>query len=124
MENKELTYNDFLQRLDMRDILLDAGYHQNRRFGLRLPSFSRMDSEGKRIRGDKFVITKQGKCCTQPPRQREYNVVSFIKEHPLLFAEYRKGMDLDRLVNLVCSRLLNGPVVQSRQDIRPFHIAV
>lgn len=60
MENKELTYNDFLQRLDMRDILLDAGYHQNRRFGLRLPSFSRMDSEGKRIRGDKFVITKQG----------------------------------------------------------------
>ena len=106
MENKELTYNDFLQRLDMRDILLDAGYHQNRRFGLRLPSFSRMDSEGKRIRGDKFVITKQGKCCTQPPRQREYNVVSFIKEHPLLFAEYRKGMDLDRLVNLVCSRLL------------------
>lgn len=27
MENKELTYNDFLQRLDMRDILLDAGYH-------------------------------------------------------------------------------------------------
>ena len=123
MENKELTYNDFLQRLDIRDVLLDAGYHQNRRFGLRLPSFIRMDSEGKRIRGDKFVITKQGKCCTQPPRQREYNVVSFIKGHPLLFAEYREGMDLDRLVNLVCSRLLNRPVVQSRQDIRPFHIA-
>ncbi len=123
MENKELTHNDFLQRLDIRDVLLDAGYHQNRRFGLRLPSFIRMDSEGRRIRGDKFVITKQGKCCTQPPRQREYNVVSFIKEHPLLFAEYREGMELDRLVDLVCSRLLNGPVVQSRQDIRPFHIA-
>ena len=123
MENKELTHNDFLQMLDIRDVLLDAGYHQNQRFGLHLPSFIRMDSEGRRIRGDKFVITKQGKCCTQPPRQREYNVVSFIKEHPLLFAEYRKGMDLDGLVDLVCSRLLNGPVVQSRQDIHPFHIA-
>ena len=123
MENKELTHNDFLQRLDIRDVLLDAGYHQNRRFGLRLPSFIRTDSEGRRIRGDKFVITRQGKCCTQPPRQREYNVVSFIKEHPLLFAEYREGMDLNRLVDLVCSRLLNSPVVQSRQDIRPFDIA-
>ena len=123
MENKELTHNDFLQRLDMRDVLLDAGYHQNRRFGLRLPSFIRTDSEGRRIRGDKFVITKQGKCCTQPPRQKEYNVVSFIKEHPTLFAEYREEMNLDRLVDLVCSRLLNDPVVQSRQDIRPFHIA-
>lgn len=123
MENKELTHDDFLQRLDIRDVLLDAGYRQNRRFGLRLPSFIRTDSEGRRIRGDKFVITKQGKCCTQPPRQREYDVVSFIKEHPLLFAEYREGIDLNRLVGLVCSRLLNSPVVQPRQDIRPFDIA-
>lgn len=130
MNDKELTHNDFLQRLDIRDVLLDAGYRQNRRFGLRLPSFIRMNSEGKRIRGDKFVITRQGKCCTQPPRQREYNVVSFIREHPLLFAEYREGMDLDRLVNLVCHRLLNTPVkergkltVQPRQAIRPFNMA-
>lgn len=84
MNDKELTHDDFLQRLDIRDVLLDAGYRQNRRFGLRLSSFIRTDSEGKRIRGDKFVITQHGKCCCQPPRQKEYNVVSFIKEHPHL----------------------------------------
>ena len=109
MNDKKLTHNDFLQRLDIRDVLLDAGYRQNRRFGLRLSSFIRTDSEEKRIRGDKFVITQQGKCCCQPPRQKEYNVVSFIKEHPALFAEYYEGIDLNRLVNLVCSRLLNIP---------------
>ena len=130
MNNKELTHNDFLQKLDIRDVLLDAGYRQNRRFGLRLSSFIRTDSEGKRIRGDKFVITQQGKCCIQPPRQKEYNVVSFIKEHPTLFAEYREGIDPNRLVNLVCSRLLNIPgkergelTAQPQQDTRTFDFA-
>lgn len=130
MNDKELTQDDFLQRLDIRDILLDAGYRQNRRFGLRLSSFIRTDSEGKRIRGDKFVITQHGKCCSQPPRQKEYNVVSFIKEHPALFAEYREGIDPNRLVNLVCSRLLNIPVREygvqtapTKTDLRPFDIA-
>ena len=129
MNDKKLTHNDFLQRLDIRDVLLDAGYRQNRRFGLRLSSFIRTDSEGKRIRGDKFVITQQGKCCSQPPRQKEYNVVSFIKEHPTLFAEYHEGIDPNRLVNLVCSRLLNIPfeeyevqTVPAKQDLRPFDI--
>ena len=122
MNDKELTHDDFLQRLDIRDVLLDAGYRQNRRFGLRLSSFIRTDSEGKRIRGDKFVITQHGKCCCQPPRQKEYNVVSFIKEHPTLFAEYHEGIDPNRLVNLVCSRLLNIPV-EDKQNLRPFDIA-
>ena len=130
MNDKELTHNDFLQRLDIRDVLLDAGYRQNRRFGLRLSSFIRTDSEGKRIRGDKFVITRHGKCCSQPPRQKEYNVVSFIKEHPTLFTEYREGIDPNRLVNLVCSRLLNIPTkecgvhtVPAKHDLLPFDIA-
>lgn len=129
MNDKKLTHNDFLQRIDIRDVLLDAGYRQNRRFGLRLSSFIRTDSEGKRIRGDKFVITQHGKCCSQPPRQKEYNVVSFIKEHPTLFAEYHEGIDPNRLVNLVCSRLLNIPfeeyevqTVPAKQDLRPFDI--
>ena len=59
----------------------------------------------------------------------EYNVVSFIKEHPALFAEYYEGIDLNRLVNLVCSRLLNIPfeeyevqTVPVKQDLRPFDI--
>ena len=130
MNDKELTYDDFLQRLDIRDILIDAGYRQNRRDGLRYPSYVRLDSNGQRIRGDKFIITQQGKGCSQPPRQKEYNVISFIKEHPHLFAEYREGINPHRLVELVCYRLLHYPIperetrtVQPQQDIRPFDIA-
>ena len=51
MNDKKLTHNDFLQRLDIRDVLLDAGYRQNRRFGLRLSSFIRTDSEEKAYPG-------------------------------------------------------------------------
>lgn len=97
---------------------------------MRLSSFIRTDSEGKRIRGDKFVITQHGKCCCQPPRQKEYNVVSFIKEHPHLFAEYHEGINPDRLVELVCYRLLHYPIPeqetrtgQPQRDTRPFDIA-
>lgn len=29
--NGDLTYNDFLQRLRIQDVLVDAGYHLNKR---------------------------------------------------------------------------------------------
>lgn len=126
----ELTYNDFLSRLSIQDVLLDAGYHLNRRDGLRYPSYVRLDSDGRRVRGDKFIVTRNGQCCFQPPHQKLYNVISFIKAHPQMFAEYRAGMQPDRLVNLVCNRLLNHPVaersekiVQPRQEAKPFDIA-
>lgn len=125
----ELTYNDFLSRLSIQDVLLDAGYHVNRRDGLRYPSYVRLDSEGRRVRGDKFIVTQNGQCCFQPPHQKLYNVISFIKAHPQMFAEYRGGMQPDRLVNLVCNRLLNHPIeqrdtkiIQPRQDARPFDL--
>ena len=130
MREGELTYDDFLQRLNIQDVLIDAGYHLNRRDGLRYPSYVRLDSEGRRIRGDKFIVTQQGKCCFQAQQQRVYNIISFIKEHPHFFSEYRAGMSPDRLVNLVCNRLLNHPIedrttriIQPKRDIRPFDIA-
>ena len=46
MANGELTYDDFLQRLNIQDVLIDAGYHLNRRDGLRYPSYIRTDSNG------------------------------------------------------------------------------
>ena len=82
MANGELTYDDFLQRLDIQDILMDAGYHLNKRDGLRYPSYIRTDSNGTRIRGDKFIVTPNGKCCFQPPQQKLYNIISFIKAFP------------------------------------------
>lgn len=130
MREGDLTYDDFLQRLNIQDVLIDAGYHLNRRDGLRYPSYVRIDSEGRRIRGDKFIVTQQGKCCFQAQQQKVYNIISFIKEHPQFFTEYRVGMSPDRLVNLVCNRLLNHPIedrttriIQPKRDIRPFDIA-
>lgn len=129
MATGELTYNDFLSRLSIQDVLLDAGYQVNKRDGLRYPSYVRLDSDGRRVRGDKFIVTRNGQCCFQPPHQKLYNVISFIKAHPQLFAEYRAGMQPDRLVNLVCNRLLNNPVaeretkiIQPRAEVKPFDI--
>lgn len=130
MREGELTYNDFLQRLNIQDVLIDAGYHLNKRDGLRYPSYVRIGSDGRRVRGDKFIVTQNGQCCFQPPQQKLYNIISFIKEHPQLFAEYRAGISGDRLVNLVCNRLLNRPVperemriIQPKRDIKPFDMA-
>ena len=106
----ELTYDDFKSRINIQDLLVDAGYQLNRRDGLRYPSYVRMDSSGHRVRGDKFIVTGNGLCCFQPPELKNYNVISFIKEHPHLFSEYTPGMKADRLVNLVCNRMLNNPI--------------
>lgn len=129
MRNGDLTYDDFLQRLNIQDVLIDAGYHLNRRDGLRYPTYIRLDNEGRRIRGDKFIVTQQGKCCFHAQQQKVYNIISFIKEHPHFFAEYHAGMSPDRLVNLVCNRLLHIPVteretriVQPKRDVKPFQM--
>lgn len=50
MANNELTYNDFLQRLNIQELLVDAGYQLNKRDGLRYPSYVKVDSHGQRVR--------------------------------------------------------------------------
>ncbi len=124
----ELTYDDFQRRLSIQDVLQDAGYRLNRRDGLRYPSYVRIGSDGRRVHGDKFIVTRNGMCCFRPPEQRNYNVIGFIKAFPEMFAEYRPGMDKDRLVNLVCNRLLNNPVERtmgsygSQREQKPFDV--
>ncbi|MBR1434745.1 MAG: hypothetical protein IJ584_06520, partial [Bacteroidales bacterium] len=112
------SYDDYLQRLSILDLLRDAGYVRNRKDGMRYPSFVRLDEKGQRIRGDKFIVTQNGRCCFHPPVQKSYNVISFIKEHPHLFPEYSAGMNLDQLVNRVCCRLLNTPYVEKDTMIK------
>ena len=125
----ELTYEDYKRRLSIQELLVDAGYRLNRRDGLRYPSYVRIDSDGRRVRGDKFIVTGNGFCCFQPPERKNYNVISFIKEHPHFFPEYTPGMSKDKLVNLVCRRLLNEPqetretkIYNPTRDSRPFDI--
>lgn len=105
MRDGDLTYDDFLRQLSIQDVLLDAGYHLNRRDGLRYPSYVRLDNDGRRMRGDKFIVTAGGQCCFHPPEQKLYNVISFIKAHPQLFADHKAGMSPDHLVNVVCNSL-------------------
>ena len=114
----ELTYQDYMQRLSVMDVLRDAGYVRNRKDGMRYPSFVRLDERGQRIRGDKFIVTRDGQFCFHPPVQKNYNVISLIKEHPQFFPEYEAGMNLDRLVNKVCHRLLNTPYEEKEAKVR------
>ena len=118
-----------MQRLSVMDVLRDAGYVRNRKDGMRYPSFVRLDEHGQRIRGDKFIVTRDGQFCFHPPVQKNYNVISLIKEHPHLFPEYEVGMNLDRLVNKVCHRLLNTPyeekeaaVKEPQPELKPFDV--
>ena len=129
MNTNKLTYEDFKRRISIQEVLQDAGYHLYRRDGLRYPSFVRLGSDGRRIKGDKFIVSGGGTCCFQPPERRNYNIISFIKEHPYLFSDYRAGMSKDRLVNLVCCRLLNQPIeerkariVEPRKEHNPFRL--
>lgn len=87
----ELTYEDFKQRINIQEVLQDAGYRLNRKDGIRYPSYVRLDSNGRRIRGDKFIVTRNGLCCFQPPEQRNYNIISFIKEHPHFLLNTHRG---------------------------------
>ena len=111
------TYDDYLQRLTVQDLLKDAGYVRNRKDGLRYPSYVRLDEHGQRVRGDKFIVTQGGLRCFRPPEQKTYNVISFIKEHPDFFPEYEAGMNLDKLVNKVCHRLLNTPYEEKEAKV-------
>jgi hypothetical protein len=127
--NTPLTYDDFRERIDIQDVLRDAGYHLNRRDGLRWPSYVRVDGDGRRVHGDKFIVTANGRGCFHPPEIKVYSVVSFIVNHPDLFQEYRPGMNPHHLVNLVCNRLLNQPIdpsmrniIEPRRQSRPFSV--
>lgn len=113
----ELTFDDYKNRISIQEVLQDAGYHFYRRDGLRWPCYYRLDNEGRRIHGDKFIVCGNGKACFQPPQMRKYNVISFISEHPHFFPEGHAGKDPYAVVNQVCRRLLNEPVEERRQRI-------
>lgn len=129
MTSSQLTYQDYINKVSVYDLLSDGGYKLNRRDGLKYPCYVKLDSDGRRIRGDKFVVTHDGKCCFHPPVMRTYNVISLIKEFPEMFKESSQGYSGDRLVNAVCRRILNMPVERNdlnisdmRRQVKPFDI--
>lgn len=113
----EQTFADYRNRLNIKDVLEDAGYTFYKRDGLRYPAYVRLGSDGKRISGDKYIVMPNKNCCFQPPTIKLYSVTSFIWEHPDLFKEYKNGMKESALVHKVCQRLLNIPVEHRSQDV-------
>ena len=107
MGANDLTYQDYLDRISIQEALLHAGYTLNRRDGLRYPSYIRKDSDGRRIHGDKFIVTNHGTSCFRPPEQKTYNLISLIKTFPSMFPEHTRSNNPDHLVNEVCRALLN-----------------
>ena len=111
------------------DLTYHAGYRLNRRDGLRYPSYVRVDSNGQRVRGDKFIVTNQGKSCFRPPEQKTYNIISLIKTFPSMFPEYAGVKKTDHLVNEVCRKILNMPneyqdqrIIEGHRDLKPYDI--
>ena len=90
--NEEQKFEDYRNRLNIRDVLTDAGYTLHKRDGLRYPAYVRLDNDGRRIRGDKFIVMPNKNCCFQPPTIKLYSVTSFIWEHPNLFPEYNLSL--------------------------------
>lgn len=113
--NEDKSFAEYLQRLKIQDLLIDAGYQFYRKDGLRYPAYIRTDSEGKKIPGDKFLVNPRHNTCCKPPTLRSYNVISLIQNFPEMFPEYQSGKNPYLIVNEVCRRLLNMPP-QERQS--------
>ncbi len=128
-DTNELSYDDYLSRINIQELLRDAGYVHYRRDGTRYPTYVRLDSEGRRIRGDKFIVTANGKCCFHAPEQKRNNVESINKTIPQMITLNSPPHTNDRLVNLVCRRILNEPepertarIVDPVKERKPFSI--
>ena len=114
----EQTFADYRSRINIKEVLEDAGYTFYKRDGLRYPAYVGLDNNGQRIRGDKFIVMPNKNCCFQPPQIKLYSVTSFIWEHPQLFDEYEFGMKESALVHKVCQRLLNIQVEHKNRIIQ------
>ena len=55
-----LSYDDFLRKVSIQDVLQDVGYQFYRRDGLKYPSFIRLGSDGSKVPGDKFIVNAGG----------------------------------------------------------------
>lgn len=119
------SYSEYLNRINIQEVLIHAGYVHNRRDGLRYPSYVRLDSDGRRISGDKFIVNPRFNTCYQPPTIKNYNIISLITEHPDMFPE--KADNPYRLVHEVCRNILGIPqeersqhVISSQRNAKPF----
>lgn len=111
------SFREYLDKVNIQEVLLHAGYIRNKRDGLRYPSYVRLDNDGRRIKGDKFIVNPTTNTCYHPPIIKNYNVISLITEHPDMFPE--KVTNPYRLVHDVCRSILGLPPAERSQNIAP-----
>lgn len=109
------SYSMYLSRINIQEVLLHAGYVHNRRDGLRYPSYVKLDSDGRRISGEKFIVNPRFNTCYKPPVIKNFNIISLITEHPDMFPE--KAENPYRLVHEVCRNILGLPQEERTQNI-------
>ena len=109
------SYSMYLSRINIQEVLLHAGYVHNRRDGLRYPSYVKLDSDGSRISGEKFIVNPRFNTCYKPPVIKNFNIISLITEHPDMFPE--KAENPYRLVHEVCRNILGLPQEERTQNI-------
>ena len=116
----QLTYDDYMEKISMEELLTHAGFKPMRGKGRLWPWYAQtyIDAGGKVETLDKFMISgSRSGMCSRPPEQKSYNLLSFIKTFPHYFPEYKPGMNLDKLVNDVCRTILNQPKEESREEV-------
>lgn len=114
-------FEEYKNSITMAQVLEDAGYVLNKSDGLRYPSYIMVGSDGKKVSGDKFIITANGKGCFKPPMQKVWNIISFIGDHPEMFPEYQRyGKDKAKLINEVCCRLSNKEPTESETYVKEY----
>lgn len=115
VKEKDDSFQEYLNKIKIQEVLRYAGYVQNKRDGLRYPSFVRLDSNGERIHGDKFLVNPRTNTCYHPPVYRNFNVISLITEHPELFSSNKKNPYA--LVHEVCKDILGKPQDERNEAI-------
>ena len=77
MSVNDLSYQDYLDRINIQEVLLHAGYTLNRRDGMRYPSFVRIGSDGCR---DHLVNEVCRNILNIPSEERQGRIIEPRKE--------------------------------------------
>lgn len=125
-----MTFDDYIDRIKIQDVLSYAGYKLNRRDGIRYPSYVAVDDRGVRIRGDKFIVMPSSKTCFHPPQIGSYNIISLITNFSDKFPESANGLKGKQLVDAVCHNILclpqdvkNENIIEPRKETPPFKLS-
>lgn len=114
--------NDFemyKERISVQDVLKHLGYAYVPKSGHLWPIYARGH-------GDKYMCSPKTPTCCRPGTYKSYGIFGLIEAHANEFPEYKAGMKVGHLQNVVCRNILNIPQTERAQyqvqakDRKPF----